>query len=115
LPNTYDFTLASTVNALPSMLASTVATGRYNRDPATNPTGWFSLAPANYVIADNVYNYGAGFSFNVTTGVITEAADTTLVKTPITAACSACHDAAQSVAHMEAQGGAFYKPRKDVY
>jgi hypothetical protein len=97
------------------MLSSTVATGKYDRSPTTNPTGWFSIAPANYVLADNVYNYGTGFSFNVTTGAITPAAATTLVKTPITAACSACHDAKSSIAHMENNGGAFYRPRGEVF
>lgn len=114
-PNTFDFTIASTTTALPNMLASTVGVGKYNRDPVTNPTGWFKLPPANYVLADNVYNYGTGFSFNATTKVITPAAGTTLVKSPITAACSACHDAPASIAHMEAQGGAFYRPRSEVF
>lgn len=106
---TYDFTLASTVNAYPNMLMSTVATGKFNNDPVTNPTGWFSISP--YVVADNVFDYGAGFGFSTSTGVITPAAGTTLVKSPIVAACSACHDANQSIAHMKAMGGSFYEPR----
>lgn len=109
---TYDFTLASTVAALPNMLPSTAGQGKYNNDLVTNPTGWFTISP--YVIADNVFDYGAGFSFNVTTGVATPAAATTLVKTPITAACSACHDADATIGHMEAMGGAFYKPRSSL-
>ncbi len=115
LPGTYDFTQASTVNALPNMLVSTVAQGKYDRNPLTNPTGWYSIAPASYVLADNVYNYGVGFSFNGQTGVTTPPSATTLVKTPITAACSACHDASPSVAHMENMGGSFYRPRSQVF
>jgi OmcA/MtrC family decaheme c-type cytochrome len=113
--NTYDFTLASTVNALPNMLPSTVATGKFNRDPVTNPTGWFAIAPADYVTANNVLDYGVGFAVNVSTNVITPAANTTLIKSPITAACSACHDAKPSIAHMEAMGGAFYRSRAEVF
>jgi OmcA/MtrC family decaheme c-type cytochrome len=109
---TYDFTLAANINAVPNMLDSAVGVGTYNRDPVANPTGWFSISP--YVTADGVFNYGAGFAFNAGTGVITQAADTNLVKTPIVSACSACHDAPIAIAHMESNGGAFYKARSVV-
>jgi OmcA/MtrC family decaheme c-type cytochrome len=36
---------------------------------------------------------------------------TTLVISPITAACSACHDSSAAVGHMVANGGQFYAPR----
>lgn len=106
-PGTYDFSASSTTAALPNMLASTAATGKYNKNPATNPTGWFSISP--YVIADNVYDYGGGFSFNTVTGATTLPGPKTLVKTPITAACSGCHDGADAVAHMQSMGGLFYQ------
>jgi hypothetical protein len=61
LPNTYDFSLASTTSALPNMLPSTVGQGRYNADPVTNPTGYFSIAKA-YVAFDNQTDYGFGYS-----------------------------------------------------
>ena len=57
------------------------------------------------------FNYGAGYSFNTATGAITEAAATTLVTSPITAACFACHDNTQSVAHMRGNGGSIYATR----
>ena len=60
-PGTYDFTLASTAAAFDSMLPSTAVTGVFNRNPSTNPT-WFTIAPAQYVRADNVTDYGYGFS-----------------------------------------------------
>lgn len=107
-PGAYDFSAASTKAALPNMLVSTVGTGVYNRSETTNPNGWFSISP--YVVADNVYNYGVGFSYGANTQITVPAAATTLVKTPITAACSACHDAPDAVAHMQGMGGLFYQP-----
>lgn len=40
-----------------------------------------------------------------------DAQGTTLVKTPITAACSACHDSPLVIDHMQSNGGRFYEPR----
>jgi OmcA/MtrC family decaheme c-type cytochrome len=40
-----------------------------------------------------------------------DAQGTTLVKTPITAACSACHDSPLAIDHMQSNGGRFYEPR----
>ena len=40
-----------------------------------------------------------------------EAAPTTLVKSPIVAACSACHDSVMAIDHMKTNGGTFYEPR----
>jgi hypothetical protein len=39
---------------------------------------------------------------------------TTLIKTPIVAACSACHDTPAAIDHMRSNGGAFYESR-DAY
>jgi hypothetical protein len=63
------------------------------------------------VVADNVYNYGAGYSYNTNTQVVTEAAPTTLVNSPITNSCFGCHDASTSVWHYQANGGQVYAPR----
>lgn len=41
----------------------------------------------------------------------TPAAATTLVTSPITAACVACHDAPATRDHMKINGGSFYAPR----
>lgn len=109
---THDLTLASTKAALRNMLPSTAATGKFNSNPSTNPNGWFTISP--YVVGDNVTDYGSGFSYNVVSGVTAVPAATTLVKTPITAACSACHDAKDAVAHMETMGGLFYRPRSQL-
>jgi OmcA/MtrC family decaheme c-type cytochrome len=109
LAGTYDFSAAGTQSAFPSMLVSTVGVGTYNTDPITNPTGWYSISP--YVDGTAATNYGAGFSYNAGTNVTVAAAATTLVKSPIVSACSACHDAPAAVAHMESNGGSFYAPR----
>jgi mono/diheme cytochrome c family protein len=66
------------------------------------------------VVADNVTDYGVGFAYNATTNVTTEAAATTLVLSPITGACSACHDSGVAIDHMKANGGQFYTPRATV-
>lgn len=46
-----------------------------------------------------------------TTSAPCQAQPTTLVKSPIAAACSACHDSAMAIDHMLANGGSFYQPR----
>jgi OmcA/MtrC family decaheme c-type cytochrome len=108
LPNTHDFTSLTSLAALDSEPLVTVATGTYNSDPLVN-SSWYTLSP--YVVADNLTNYGNGFSFNAATGATTEAAGTTLVLSPIVAACSACHDSIAALDHMRSSGGLFYAPR----
>jgi hypothetical protein len=82
--------------------------GKYDRNPLTNST-YYTISP--YVVSDNVKDYGAGFAYNAATNVTTEAAATTLVMSPITGACSACHDAPIAISHMTANGGEFYASR----
>ena len=107
-PNTYDFTNSTNLAAIPRMPYATVATNTYNSNPLTNST-YYRISP--YVIADNVTNYGSGFSFTASSGTYTDAAPTTLVLSRLVEACSACHDSPESISHMEANGGLFYEPR----
>jgi OmcA/MtrC family decaheme c-type cytochrome len=114
----YDFSSAASAAAVPNMLVSTAATGKLDANPQTNPNGWFSISP--YVVADGVTDYGLGFSTSkeatrtCSTSAPCQADPTTLVKSPLTAACSACHDSPLAVDHMETMGGSFYKPRGEV-
>src|SRR5207237_4525433 len=85
LPGTYDFRAADSAAALAGKQYRSVATGTFN---PTTPVDQFSLSP--YVTAG--VNYGSGFSYNVGSGITTEAAATTLVTSPIATACFACHD-----------------------
>jgi len=119
LAGTYDFTATASAAALPNLLMSTVGTGTYTADISTSP----------YVKTDGT-DYGTGFSTaNLTSGtkdgvacttaapcVCTlaspcEASATTLVKSPITAACATCHDSPNEIKHIESMGGTFYGTR----
>ena len=103
--NTYDFTNATNLAALPNEPLTTVASGVLDPNPLTNST-YYTVSP--YVSAGN---YGSGFSYNAATDVTTEGAATNLVMTPITSACVACHDSSVAIDHMRASGGQFYAPR----
>ncbi len=109
LAGTYDFSASAyTANngaLLSNLLLSTVATGTYS------PT---STTVSPYVTADGVTNYGSGFSFSASSGNSTAAAGSTLVTTPITAACFACHDSTIAKGHMKANGGYIYEKRSTV-
>ena len=80
-------------------------------------------------------DYGTGFSTsNLTSGTMTvgaqapvacttdapcvcslaapcDASSTTLINSPITAACSACHDSPSYIEHMRQMGGTYYGTR----
>ena len=130
VPNAVNFG-ASGATLLPNLLWSTTGTGKYNaatdtvkalpRDPVTGLV--------KYVVADNVVNYGNVFGFTpegsavpkytdaaggtnasylsiAGAGGVTMAADpATLVESPVTAACFACHDSSVAQAHMNQYGG----------
>ncbi len=122
LPGTYDFSATASAAALPNLLMSTEATGTYAA-PGIN------ISP--YVTADNVTSYGTGYltTGTVTTGTVNgvacttaapctcsqdtpcEASDSTLVNSPITAACSACHNSPTYIDHMRQMGGTYYGTR----
>ena len=104
LPGTYDFSASASASALPNRLYRTVATGTL----ASTASNAFTFSP--YITKDN--NYGAGFTFNAATGVTTaEAAGTTLVNSPIAAACFSCHDTALDKDHITSNGGSLYEAR----
>ncbi len=102
LAGTYDFSTSATTDAYPNMLASTVGQGAYAAASVHAP----------YVAEGTVY--GAGFSYNALTGSTVNPDPTTLVVSPIVAACSACHDSPIAVDHMQTNGGSFYEARSVV-
>jgi OmcA/MtrC family decaheme c-type cytochrome len=110
LPNTYDFTSAPNLATLGSQELSTAATGVFDSTSAT-----YTLNTSPYIQAlvpgGGSADFGAGFSYNATTNTTTEAAGTTLVLSPVTGACSACHDSPADLDHMKSNGGLFYAPR----
>jgi OmcA/MtrC family decaheme c-type cytochrome len=124
LPGTYDFSSAESASALPNRLYRTVATGIFNSSTTTLtknctvsdsntcvPTAASVFALSPYITADNVKNYGAGYSVTAA-GVITDAASTTLVNSPIATVCFACHDSSAAIVHMEGTGGgSIYRTR----
>jgi OmcA/MtrC family decaheme c-type cytochrome len=90
---------ASGASALPNILPQTVATA----PSATVPTFASAGGPNSWTISPYVdvnASYGSGFSFSAATGATTAAAGTTLVTSPITAACTGCHDSPMAVDHM---------------
>ncbi len=116
-PGYYDFSNSwySAAN-LDRRLLQTVATGTFNNSPlladgGVNTSAW-AISP--YVVADGGVSYGSGFSFSATTHVITNAAATTLVNSPIASSCFGCHDSPRHELHFEQNGGAIYEPRSSV-
>jgi OmcA/MtrC family decaheme c-type cytochrome len=103
LPGTYDFSTTAAQAAYPNMLPSTVGQGTYAAGSVHSP----------YVAEGTAY--GAGFSYNALTGATAEAAATTLVVSPLVAACSSCHDSAIAVDHMQTNGGSFYEARSTAF
>lgn len=125
----YDFSATASKNALPNLLYSTAAQGSYS----TTPTAPATVAPfvSPYVTIGTPYGNGFATSGTRTTGTagggtvtctsaapctcsFTQPCDpdpTTLVHSPITAACSACHDSPIARKHFTDNGGSFYAPR----
>jgi len=100
LDGTFDFSTDPMNAALPSMLPSTVGQGTYAPGSVHSP--YVAEGP----------DYGAGFKFDAVNGVlVNEAASTTLIVSPIVAACSACHDSPSAVDHMQTNGGSFWESR----
>jgi OmcA/MtrC family decaheme c-type cytochrome len=123
LPNTVNFGAAG-ATLQPNLLWSTGATGT-----AYTASNAFRNSP--YIVSGT--NYGNNFSFTpegATVAAYTPAGgvlvpahiagaggetvaaqNTTLVSSPISSACFACHDTASAKNHMLTQGGAVYEPR----
>jgi OmcA/MtrC family decaheme c-type cytochrome len=106
ISGSYDFSATASINAVPSLLWSTVASGSFNGADATQN---FMYSP--YVIQDNITSYGSVFSYAPATNRTTAATVNTLVNSPISAACFSCHDTSTDKAHMVLNGGSIYEAR----
>lgn len=104
----YDFTLAANASAASNLLFNTVATG-------TTSAASYNTSP--YIAQTAGTLYGNAFSYTITSGVgvATQAGSGTLVSSPISAACFACHDTTTARSHMENNGGVIYKSRNIAF
>ena len=106
---------SATASVVPNLLMTTGASGTMPATVNVITTGNEAMPGAYYspfVTAGAVY--GGTFAFNANTGVTTPAADTTLVLSPISAACSGCHDSTIARAHMQNNGGTVFGPRTEA-
>jgi OmcA/MtrC family decaheme c-type cytochrome len=100
----YDYSATANAAAASKLLFYTVGTG-------TTAAADSTTAP--YIAQTANTAYGSGFSYSTATGAVvtTEAAATTLVISPIAAACFSCHDSATATSHMKQNGGSIYGAR----
>jgi OmcA/MtrC family decaheme c-type cytochrome len=132
VPNAVNFG-ANGATIQPNLLWPTAAYGsiKDDRTSATAVIPHDTATPSNLVFfpsglapATTGTDYGNAFSFvpegSVVSGAIVPspgktvpAAKTTLVESPITSACFACHDSNLAQTHMKANGGVIYGPRLD--
>lgn len=110
-PGMYDFSnsvYTANNNAIfDSMLYSTDASGTTPSSISYILTGTEAVPGTYYApFVTAATAYGSTFSFNAATGVTTQAAGTTLVTSPIAAACFSCHDTKYARQHMEQFGAA---------
>jgi OmcA/MtrC family decaheme c-type cytochrome len=129
----YNLSNSASVAALPNMLWSTIASGTMPANGQVLTAANTTLAAGNVAVSPfvvNGVNYGLGFSVNTTTanknvtwggaavvqapGTTLEAEPTTLVNSPITSACYACHDTNTARLHMLANGGMLNVARSTV-
>jgi OmcA/MtrC family decaheme c-type cytochrome len=141
VPGSYDFSNSTNANQIPSMLWDTEASGTVSAAlqaaPAPGPAQYTLpqvTAPAKayaapFVTPGSTYgtSFGGAWALPLTasqTYTNTPAAAGTLVTSPLTAACSGCHDSPTAIYHMAGGiggtvgggvgGGVFYGPRPAV-
>jgi OmcA/MtrC family decaheme c-type cytochrome len=123
----FDFSNSTNAAAIPNLLWSGVAAGAMTTatsysivtgsetvlatDSVISPWINPSIHPNPGVVLPLGTAYPANYAYNAGTQVITQAAAGSLVTSPITAACSACHDTPDAIAHFRGNGGSFYAPR----
>jgi OmcA/MtrC family decaheme c-type cytochrome len=94
--------------AVGNLLWTTVASGVMGAATAPAQSPYIALG------VDYGAKFGVAMGASGGAPAITPAAGTTLVTSPITAACFSCHDDATATAHMRAMGGSLYAVRSTV-
>jgi OmcA/MtrC family decaheme c-type cytochrome len=123
----FDFSNSTNAAAVPNLLWSGMAAGSMTTAASISiVTGTETVTSASSVISPWINPtittgnaavlplgtaYGANYAYNSGTQAITQAGAGSLVTSPITAACSACHDTSTAIAHFRGNGGSFYAPR----
>lgn len=129
LPDTVNYGVTGGADLQTKLVWSTTATGTF----AYPATGSAVYTQSPYVATTVTTNYGNNFSYTpvgatvpsytTSTGTVVPAAvagaggvtiaaeGTTLVTSPMSAACFACHDTALAKSHMTANGGSIYEAR----
>lgn len=103
LPGTYDYSAAGNTLTSPN--------NRQYRTVMTGTSGAATFSTSPYIAQTAGTAYGSGYAVSAATGAITPAASTTLVISPITTVCFACHDSTKAMTHMENNGGSIYRDR----
>ena len=101
LPDTVNFGATGT-SVAPNMLYTTASAG------LTVAGGTYGLNPQVEVVPG--VDYGLPASVNAA-GVLTPAAATTLVNSPMASACYSCHDTSLAKTHITSNGGSIYEAR----
>jgi OmcA/MtrC family decaheme c-type cytochrome len=113
----YDYSNTVYTSVVPNLLMTTAASGTISATGFPIITGLETVTSTSSVISPFVTPgtaYGAAFVYTANNGASTPAAATTLVLSPISAACSGCHDSTIARAHMQSNGGTVFGPRSDA-
>lgn len=105
VPGSYDFSNTTNANQVPNMLWDTIAG---TLDSTMTPVQSYWVAAGTYGTG---FNYTAGATLP---GTVAQPSTGSLVVSPITAACTGCHDTSQAISHMTGNGGVFYSARSSV-
>jgi len=129
----YDFSAAANAAAVPNLLWSTTGAGSVPATVALAQAGNSGANISPYAVLGA--NYGTVTYVNtalaaaaktwpsvgtavatgtVAVGAVLEADPSTLVSSPIAAACFGCHDSSAAMAHMTSNGGKLFAPRSSV-
>jgi OmcA/MtrC family decaheme c-type cytochrome len=110
VPNAVNFG-ADASTLVPNLLWSTSASGTLLTDAADDKRKMPRSPVDGSLMYGLVYGGAYGAGLTVSGATVSQAAGTTLVESPVTAACFACHDNSVAKLHFAANGGVFYSAR----